>query len=79
MAAKQAEKVVIRKAKAQNQFDYAQLLGARELESGNLVLIFEDAEVVMPGAWRLNQNLCVGDYIVAYWDEDGRFHLEWAA
>lgn len=79
MAAKQAEKVVIRKAKAQNQFDYAQLLGARELESGNLVLVFEDAEVVMPGAWRLNQNLCVGDYIVAYWDEDGRFHLEWAA
>lgn len=68
---------VIRKAFATNQFEFAELLGARELESGNLVLQFADAEVVMPGGWRLSQDLCVGDIVVAYWDEDGRFHLEW--
>ena len=79
MATKTNERKVIRKAIAANQFEYAELLGARELESGNLVLIFEHAEVVMPGNWRLTQDLCVGDYIVAYWDEDGCFHLEWAA
>lgn len=79
MATKTNERKVIRKAIAANQFEYAELLGARELESGNLVLIFEHAEVVMPGSWRLTQDLCVGDFIVAYWDEDGRFHLEWAA
>lgn len=79
MATKTSERKVIRRAIAANQFEYAELLGARELESGNLVLIFEHAEVVMPGNWRLTQDLCVGDFIVAYWDEDGRFHLEWAA
>ena len=79
MATKTNERKVIRRAVAANQFEYAELLGARELESGNLVLIFEHAEVVMPGNWRLTQDLCVGDFIVAYWDEDGRFHLEWAA
>lgn len=79
MATKTNERKVIRKAIAANQFEYAELLGARELPSGNLVLVFEHAEVVMPGNWRLTQDLCVGDFIVAYWDDDGRFHLEWAA
>lgn len=79
MATTKKERKVVRKAIAANQFEYAELLGARELESGNLVLVFEHAEVVMPGNWRLSQDLCIGDFIVAYWDEDGRFHLEWAA
>lgn len=74
-----AKKQVVRRGIASNQFEYAELLGARELESGNLVLVFEHAEVVMPGNWRLSQDLCIGDFIVAYWDEDGRFHLEFAA
>lgn len=79
MATTKKERKVVRKAIQANQFEYAELLNARELESGNLVLVFENAEVVMPGGWRLSQDLCIGDFIVAYWDEDGRFHLEWAA
>lgn len=72
-----ATKTIIRKAIAQNQTEFAELLGAREIKSGNLVLIFKDAEVVMPGNWRLTQDLCVGDQVKAYWDEESRFHLEW--
>ena len=78
MAAKVSERKVVRKAIANNQFEMAELKAARELDSGNLVLVFDDAEVVMPGNWRLSQDLCIGDTIVAYWDTDGRFHLEWA-
>ena len=79
MATKTNERRVIRRAVANNQFELAEILDFRELESGNIVLVFEGAEVVMPGGWRLTQDLCVGDFVVAYWDEDGRFHLEWAA
>lgn len=79
MATKKAERKVIRKAIANNQFELAEILNFRELESGNIVLVFEHSEVVMPGNWRLTQDLCVGDFVTAYWDEDGCFHLEWAA
>lgn len=73
------KKQVVRKAIANNQPEFAELIGARELRSGNLVLLFEHAEVIMPGAWRLQQDLCIGDVIRAFWDNDGRFHLEWQA
>lgn len=69
----------IRKAVMSNQFELAQIVDYRELESGNIVLIFDSgAEVVMPGGWRLDRDLNVGDYVVAYWDSDGMFHLEFA-
>ena len=79
MATKQAERKVIRRGIADNQFELAEILDFRELDSGNIVLIFEHAEVVMPGGWRLTRDLCVGDHVVAYWDDEGRFHLEFAA
>lgn len=79
MAATKKERRVIRRGIASNQFEFAEILDFRELESGNIVLVFEHAEVVMPGNWRMSQDLCVGDYVVAYWDEDGLFHLEFAA
>ena len=61
-----------------NQVDYAELEGARVIEStGNIVLVFAQAEVVMPGKWRLHRDLCVGDRIRAFWDADGRFILDW--
>ncbi len=67
---------VIKKAIANNQTTFAPILDARELESGNIVLVFQNSEVVMPGSWRLRRDLCIGDNVKAYWDEN-RFHLEW--
>ena len=77
MAATAKNRQVVRKAIASNQTTFAELIDYRELESGNIVLIFANAEVVMPGAWRLQRDLFIGDIIVAYWDQDSRFHLEW--
>lgn len=76
MAATKTRKV-IKKAIRHEQKDFAEIIDFRELDSGNIVLIFEDAEVVMPGGWRLSRDLLVGDMVVTYWDEDGKFHLEW--
>lgn len=78
MAATAKKGTVIRKALADNQLDFAELIGAREIaSSGNLVLMFANSEVVMPGNWRLRRDLAIGDVIKAYWDEEHRFHLVW--
>lgn len=69
-------KTIIKKAIQQNQTTAAEILDFRMIENGNIVLIFKESEVVMPGNWRLTKDLCVGDTVAAYWDEDGRFHLE---
>lgn len=69
-------KVIIKKALATNQETKAKIQDFRVIENGNIVLIFAEAEVVMPGNWRLSKDLCVGDTVAAYWDQDGRFHLE---
>lgn len=52
----------------------------RKLESGNIVLVFNDCEVIMPGTWSIRKNefpngLYEGQRLNAYWDADGRFHL----
>ena len=78
MAAKKNEKVVVKSRIADNQMEPAELLGARGIAAtGNIVLIFQNSEVIMPGAWRLHRDLCVGDRVSAYWDDDRRFHLTW--
>lgn len=71
------ERKVFRKAIASNQTTFAKLRNVRELDSGNLVLVFDEAEVIMPGNWRLAHDLVEDDELIAYWDEDGGFHLEW--
>lgn len=72
MTTKKLIKASIRHA----QMTPAPVVDARVLANGNIVLVFQDAEVIMPGNWRLDEDLYVGDACVAYWDEDGRFHLE---
>jgi len=53
--------------------------------SMNYVLVFDGAEVVMPGTWTIResefpQGLYVGQKLNAYWEKDSngndRFHLE---
>lgn len=68
---------------ADAQTTFAELKDVRTIQkTGNFVLVFDHAEVIMPGGWRLNRDLYIGDEIVAYWDEDAegnrRFHLDWA-
>lgn len=46
----------------------------------NYVLVFEDADVVMPGSWAIReQDFPAGIYegmlLAAYWDNDNRFHM----
>lgn len=46
----------------------------------NYVLVFEDADVVMPGSWAIReqdfpQGIYEGMMLAAYWDEDNRFHM----
>lgn len=78
MAATAKKGTVIRKALADNQLDFAEILDYREIaSSGNIVLMFANSEVVMPGNWRLRRELVVGDVVKAYWDEEHRFHLVW--
>ena len=66
------------------------LTGIRQIVSKttgktNYVLVFEGAEVVMPGNWAIResefpQGLYVGQKLNAYWEKDSqgndRFHLE---
>ena len=70
-------KKMFRKAVAAEQKTFAALKDFRELENGNCVLVFSDAEVIMPGNWRLSHDLYEGVEIKAYWDDKSRFHLEW--
>lgn len=61
------------------------LKDVREIASGktgeiNYVLVFDDADVVMPGSWSIReqdfpQGIYEGMMLAAYWDEDNRFHL----
>lgn len=55
-------------------------------ESGqaNFVLVFDDAEVVMPGTWTIREDqfpdgIYEGQLLAAYWEQDAegvnRFHL----
>lgn len=46
----------------------------------NYVLVFDDAEVVMPGTWVIResdfpQGIYEGMMLAAYWDADNRFHM----
>lgn len=50
----------------------------------NYILVFNDAEVVMPGTWNIRESefpngLYVGQKLAAYWEPDNtgkpRFHL----
>ena len=65
------------RAIATNQTTPAIITGYHLTPKENIVLEFESAQVVMPGGWRTNRDLNVGDCVAAYWDADGRFHLEW--
>lgn len=67
---------VIVAAKGNAQMVEAEILGAHYTPKGNIVLEFADNEVIMPAGWRSATDLCVGDNAIAYWDEDGKFHLE---
>ena len=63
-----------------------ELQGLRQIVSKatgamNYVLVFDGAEVVMPGSWTIResefpQGLYVGQKLNAYWDSNNRFHLE---
>lgn len=72
-----AAKKMFRKAVAAEQKTFAPLKDFRELENGNCVLVFDESEVIMPGAWRLQQDLYEGVSIRAWWDSQSKFHLEW--
>ena len=73
-----SKKTVVKAGIKDNQVDFAELLNARSIEAtGNLVLVFQNSEVIMPGSWRLPRDLCLGDRIKAYWDENSRFHIAW--
>ena len=77
-----AKKVLAISKIATSQEEFAELLDVRTIEkTGNYVLVFENSEVIMPGQWRLNRDLYIGDSVAAYWAEDDegrvRFHLEW--
>ena len=68
---------VFKKAIANKQTVFAELRDVRDLSSGNCVLVFDEAEVIMPGSWRLQKDLYEGILLIAYWDDDGMFHLEY--
>jgi len=67
-----------------------ELTGLRQIVSKttgamNYVLVFDGAEVVMPGSWTIRESefpngLYVGQKLNAYWEKDAqgidRFHLE---
>lgn len=79
MATKKGD-VLVKANIATNQVEKAELIGARTLKSGNIVLVFDGAEVIMPGGWKIDRDLCVGDKVAAYWTEEeggNRFHLEY--
>lgn len=77
MANKNGKGTVVKPGILDNQTDFSELINARDIKAtGNLVLVFQNSEVIMPGAWRLHRDLCIGDRIKAYWDDSRKFHLE---
>jgi len=66
---------IILKAIKDSQREAAEIKDFRKLDSGNIVLVFDGSEVVMPGNWRTSEDLAIGSVVAAYWD-DGQFHLE---
>ena len=79
MPRKDTARELICAAVADEQRTPAEIVGFHHTPAGNIVLEFADAEVIMPGGWRMpaGRNLYVGDIVAAYWD-DGRFHIEFA-
>lgn len=46
----------------------------------NYLLVFEDADVVMPGTWTIREvdfpdGIYPGMMLAAFWDNDNRFHM----
>ena len=78
---KKNERTIIVKAVATSQVEPAEILDYRTTPNGHIVLVFDQADVIMPGNYRLRRDLAVGDVVAAYWTDEAdgtkKFHLEW--